>query len=170
MMDQLTIIQTPEDSAVDAVKSSMRKTLQENWIDESYLSVEPRKGYQSVLFNGASVVVRISSRPKPTLSVPTSVLLATESYSSMVDKPHNDYTKIKIDSFENINQYVNMLQEVLQVVIDRFPKDFDCCSRYLECSDAKRCVHPDTEFAVKCGYRKILRRGRIFYGKNRNID
>lgn len=170
MMDQLTILQTPEDSVVDAVKASMRKTLQDNWLDESYLSVEPRKGYQSVLFNGSSVVVRISSHPKPTLSVPTSVLLATESYSSMVDKPHSDYTKIKIDSFENINQYVNMLQEVLQVVIDRFPKDFDCCSRYLECSDAKRCVHPDTEFAVKCGYRKILRRGRIFYGKNRNID
>lgn len=169
-MDQLTILQTPEDCAIDAIKSAMRKTLQENWLDESYLSVEPRKGYQSVLFNGASVVVRISSSPKPMLSVPTSVLLSTESFSSMVNKPHSDYTKLKIDSFENIDQYVNMLQEILQVVIDRFPKDFDCCSRYLACSDAKRCVHPNTEFSLKCGYRKILRRGRIFYGKNRNID
>lgn len=169
-MDQLSILQTPEDSAVDAIKSAMRKTLQDNWLDESYLSVEQRKGYQSVLFNGASVVVRISSSPKPALSVPTSVLLSTESYYSMVDKPHSDYTKIKMGTFEDINQYVYMLQEILQIVIDRFPKDFDCCSRYLACSDAKRCVHPDTEFSLKCGYRKILRRGRIFYGKNRNID
>lgn len=45
-----------------------------------------------------------------------------------------------------------------------------CCGRYMECSDAKICVHPDLDFAKGCYYFHNLRRGKIFYGKNRNID
>lgn len=47
---------------------------------------------------------------------------------------------------------------------------FDCCSRYEACSDAKQCVHPDPMVSVGCSYRRNLNQGRIFYGKNRNID
>lgn len=50
------------------------------------------------------------------------------------------------------------------------PREFDCCSRYLECSDACRCTNPRKEYALGCGYRRIMRTGKIFYGKNRNID
>lgn len=58
---------------------------------------------------------------------------------------------------------------VLQDAINRLPKGWDCCSRYMECSDAKRCIHPDPSFALSCGYRKILASGKIYYGTNRNI-
>lgn len=53
----------------------------------------------------------------------------------------------------------------------QFPPDtrLACCSRYLECSDAKQCVHPDPAFALGCGYRKILASGKIYYGENRNV-
>ena len=47
---------------------------------------------------------------------------------------------------------------------------FGCCSRYEKCSDAKKCIHPDPVFALGCAYRNNLDSGRIFYGKNRNID
>lgn len=47
---------------------------------------------------------------------------------------------------------------------------FGCCSRYNECSDARRCIHPNKLFGKACMYRKNLDAGRIFYGKNRNID
>ncbi|WHH58292.1 hypothetical protein [Petroclostridium sp. X23] len=41
-----------------------------------------------------------------------------------------------------------------------------CCSSYVECSDALRCIHEaDPEYAG-CSYRKNLERGRVFYGKN----
>lgn len=46
---------------------------------------------------------------------------------------------------------------------------FDCCSHYQECSDIGHCVHPDIMFAGQCGYRKKLKSGIIFFGKNRNI-
>lgn len=61
------------------------------------------------------------------------------------------------------------LCRALQDAINRLPKDWDCCSRYMECSDAKHCVHPDPAFALSCGYRKILASGKIYYGTNRNV-
>lgn len=71
---------------------------------------------------------------------------------------------------ESVREHADALVKVLQNAIDRMPKDWDCCSRYMECSNAKRCVHPDPSIGLKCGYRKILASGRIFYGENRNID
>ena len=46
---------------------------------------------------------------------------------------------------------------------------FDCCSRYLECSEAERCTHPDIMVAGQCTYRQRLRAGQIFYGSKRNV-
>lgn len=47
---------------------------------------------------------------------------------------------------------------------------FGCCSRFIECSDAKECVHENKIYSMGCKYRKNLESGKIFYGKNRNID
>lgn len=43
---------------------------------------------------------------------------------------------------------------------------FGCCSRYMECSDRKKCIHPDIKEAQGCMYKVNLENGRIFYGKN----
>lgn len=47
---------------------------------------------------------------------------------------------------------------------------FGCCSRFYECSDAKHCVHENKLYSKACRYRDSLDQGRIFYGKNRNVD
>ena len=47
---------------------------------------------------------------------------------------------------------------------------FGCCSSFQECSDAKKCVHENKLYSKACMYRDSLDQGRIFYGKNRNID
>ncbi len=46
---------------------------------------------------------------------------------------------------------------------------FGCCYRYLQCSDAKKCVHPNKLYSTACTYRYHLEHGHIFYGVNRNI-
>ena len=61
-----------------------------------------------------------------------------------------------------------------QLVIEIYEKylmtnGFDCCSRYLECSEAARCTHPDIMVAGQCTYRQKLRNGHIFYGSKRNV-
>ncbi len=45
---------------------------------------------------------------------------------------------------------------------------FGCCSRFVECSDAKRCLHENTLYSKGCAYRSNLEAGRIFYGINKN--
>lgn len=71
---------------------------------------------------------------------------------------------------EPLREKEDILSAVLVDAINRMPKEWDCCSRYMECSNAKHCVHPSPEFALKCGYRKILESGKIYFGPNRNID
>ena len=47
---------------------------------------------------------------------------------------------------------------------------FGCCSNFEKCSDAKKCVHENKLYSKACMYRDNLEQGKIFYGKNRNID
>lgn len=47
---------------------------------------------------------------------------------------------------------------------------FGCCSRFLECSNMRRCVHENRLYSKGCSYRRNLESGRIFYGVNRSID
>lgn len=46
---------------------------------------------------------------------------------------------------------------------------FGCCSRYVECSDQNKCIHPDIKIAQGCIYKTSLEKGKIFYGENCNI-
>ena len=46
---------------------------------------------------------------------------------------------------------------------------FGCCSDFIKCSDAKKCVHPNKLYSKACWYRIKLEQGRILYGKNRNV-
>jgi mRNA-degrading endonuclease HigB of HigAB toxin-antitoxin module len=41
---------------------------------------------------------------------------------------------------------------------------FGCCSRYLECSNNRKCLYASDPDYAGCGYRKNLEVGRIFYG------
>ena len=46
---------------------------------------------------------------------------------------------------------------------------FGCCHRYLECSNEKKCIHPNMIQSLGCLYKRNLENGRIFYGINKNI-
>ncbi len=58
-------------------------------------------------------------------------------------------------------------QAMFRELID---EKFGCCNDFLKCSDAKECIHPHDRFYNGCIYRRNLEEGRIFYGKNRNVD
>ena len=46
--------------------------------------------------------------------------------------------------------------------------EFGCCSKYMQCSDDKKCLYPDDPDYMGCHYKRNLEKGRIFYGKNKN--
>ena len=86
-------------------------------------------------------------------------------------KSDSDYFRIDLDTFfsEEIIQNSDVIKLLNWIFIDtmNFPS-FGCCHLYTECSDAKKCLHPDQMYATACSYRKNLESGRIFYGENKN--
>ena len=48
-------------------------------------------------------------------------------------------------------------------------RSFGCCSKFMECSNAKKCIHVNKLYATACAYKYNLENGRIFYGGNKNI-
>lgn len=104
------------------------------------------------------------------IEVPLSAKDTAQALGPMEDQKEvsGGYWRVKLGP-EPVREHEAVLAAVLREAIDRLPKEWDCCSRYLECSDAKQCDHPDPAFALGCGYRKILASGKIYYGKNRNV-
>lgn len=87
------------------------------------------------------------------------------------DGRSDGYVNYEFDpTADGIMEFAAFLSSVLDAAICSVQKEFDCCSRYEECSNAKLCIHTHPGMAVSCGYRKILKSGRIFYGPNRNVD
>lgn len=80
--------------------------------------------------------------------------------------------RIKCEKTEQLGDQIGTLFETLDryILTNYNSHVFGCCSKYLECSDAKRCLHADELRYASCTYRKNLESGKIFYGKNRNVD
>ncbi len=87
-------------------------------------------------------------------------------------KKENDlWVRIPVDSLSDVIEMIEPISAVYITVLADFGGErFGCCSRYEQCSDARKCIHPDFILSRACAYRKNLEAGKIFYGKNRNIE
>lgn len=88
---------------------------------------------------------------------------------SFIDVPspaRGSSTHISISDEDDLIAKIEPISARLDYLIDKSPTQFDCCSRYIQCSDALRCIHPDPSLGVGCRYRRVLKSGRVFYGKN----
>ena len=169
-MEQLSLSQTFQESVFQKIEASLGSVLRSNGINASCLSMRQRKKYDSVLFGENSVIVRIITSPTMGISFPRTYVDLLEQNGLIFKRDRSAYIKFTLSSADEIYQFIPALKAITQAIIDRVPNEFDCCSRYQECSDMKKCTHPDQEFSLKCGYRKVLKSGKIFFGKNRNID
>ena len=79
------------------------------------------------------------------------------------------WVKISKDSDSLMSYLVKLVENALDNYTSK-AGSFACCARYEECSDAKRCTHPNQLYSTACAYRKNLDSGKIFYGKNKNIE
>lgn len=71
------------------------------------------------------------------------------------------YVSFKTDD-SAVYQYI---KDNIRFCIDNYESSnsFGCCSKYKECSTAKKCLHVNQLYAKGCIYRKNLENGRIFY-------
>lgn len=85
-------------------------------------------------------------------------------------KGNINYIKCNLEKIDNIYKAKEEIKDIYYYLFLSAPVDsFGCCSRYSECSDAKKCINPDKKMAQGCQYKENLKNGRIFYGKNKNI-
>lgn len=98
--------------------------------------------------------------------------IKTHNVAPTVIKKENDlWLRIPVGSLSDVIEMIEPIGAVYMTVLADFGGErFGCCSRYEQCSDAKKCIHPDFILSRACAYRKNLEAGKIFYGKNRNIE
>lgn len=163
-----------EKQVFESLEEALTNVIEENNLSVTSLTCKTGKFYSSVWY-GKQLAFRICSRDE------THYFGVSDSYAAIAPAEFTPYiaTDRKAEGFTNyafpptipgVAFYRAFLCSVLNQAIDNIPKDFDCCSRYEVCSDAGRCINPNPDMAAGCGYRKIMKSGRIFYGKNRNID
>ncbi len=135
------------------------------------IRMETGKDYSSVYWHGA-LAFRFRIRKRTNyISVPIASKGAVEDLApkDQQSKAGDDFWRVNLQG-TTAEDCGAALAGVIRDTINRQPKEWDCCSRYMECSNAGKCVHPDRVFALGCGYRKILASGKIYYGNNRNVD
>ena len=162
----------PEYKAFKTIQPFLLQIIEDNYAPQEDLIFQKNAGYSSIYYC-KSLIIRIYIRKKSSyFSFSTN---HPEQYLTMnLTQNKTDaaagFYRCGIADPEDIAQYEKEICKILDKAINSQPKECDICDLYNKCSDAGKCVHPKRSFALHCGYRRILRSGRIFYGENRNVD
>lgn len=85
-------------------------------------------------------------------------------------KSDPDFIRVSIGTLFDTNNEHTLSTVFNNIFLTSFSfQKFDCCGKFKECSNAKKCLHDDIIYSSACVYRKHLENGRIFYGENKNI-
>lgn len=164
-----------EREAFDCIVPILREQLLADNLSADYLLFKQKADsaqYSSVyLFNENNLFCRICFRGKQNYIAVSSKYEKLIPADAVYKTQSSDggYCRIAISAPGEIKDHMELLRQILESQINTYPSDFSCCSRYEACSDAKRCIHPDSDMALRCSYRKNLKLGRVFYGKNSTI-
>lgn len=90
--------------------------------------------------------------------------------AQILDKIDSQFTYIAFDL--NDNEVYTFIKNVVLAGLKFYESNasFGCCSQFIKCSDKGKCVHTNKLYSKGCKYRSNLDAGRIFYGKNKNIN
>jgi hypothetical protein len=90
-------------------------------------------------------------------------------YFSEITTEPRKWVEIRLKELREITTLDDAIGNIFDYEIKRTHGDlFGCCSKYMQCSDARKCIHEDFLLSLGCQYRINLLENRIFYGKNRN--
>lgn len=148
----------------------LREAAESKNADPKDITSEILTSYSSVKFR-SSIICRLKLRGKKWyISIPKRLQkVIPENLETTTTASEKDFLRITFEQLTD-SSAISLMEEATLLAIELVPKEYDCCSRYEECSNAKVCIHPNPAFSLLCGYRKILGSGQIFYGENRNID
>jgi len=149
------------------IYNEIRNTLLNNGKSIEGLSLNELINYHTILFD-KSALFRIHIGKINYLEVKSAFKeLIPKNYNTKELKSIPLWIKVELSNKNDINNLTDLILETYDETIGY--EEFGCCSKFMECSDAKKCINPDVSISKGCLYRKNLEEGRIFYGKNANI-
>lgn len=166
-LEQKSMI-TKEQAAYSLIYPNLIRFLDDNHAPLESLAINELSNYSSIFFK-KSLICAIRFRKKINyLLLPSSVFRRKSIPTDFIPIANNMY-RIDLKETDDILSHIDNILASLELAIYSQPKEMDICHLFHQCSDAKRCVQ-DRETSLHCGYKRIMNSGRIFYGKNRNIN
>lgn len=154
----------------------------------------PAKLIRSTINKDSSISIKLLTSPtnqsKESYTLLAKLVLKTKKYFLIDTNFINNYEKVNSFHTESISSELDntrilisnlddefvqtllaeMFSELILNTINNSISDFfGCCSRYIDCSNAKQCIHPDVIYSFSCLYKHNLDIGKIFYGINKNV-
>ncbi len=156
----------------------LRKNNGKNGISYSVLISEPPYPIGSERLGGEQSVAKLSIiKDTYEIDVLQNVLdeipCPNSATVKQLKKNGNSPQHVIVTFLYNSPELYNFINSVILYRLNHYrtaESTFSCCSEFIQCSDAKKCVHENKLYSTACTYRHNLENGRIFYGKNRNID
>lgn len=81
----------------------------------------------------------------------------------------NDFVRVSVSDFMSLDFADSNISVQLTALFNKIFAEamsfdsFGCCSKYIECSNADKCLHEDQLYSTACMYRKNLEAGKNFY-------
>lgn len=129
--------------------------------------VENKNNSSIYYANNLICSINITSKSKYMSFDVKHISLFADDFETKQVKSDASHFRFLFSSLDDIKRMKDNFIIILQSITTA--STFDICSRYEQCSDERRCVHPDQVHALECSYRRKLQDGVIFYGKNRNV-
>ena len=138
-------------------------------LDMSQFCIREMASYSSVYF-GQVLIFRIRCRGKKDyLAIPGNLKdLIPDSLEAYTVKS-DDMIRLPIQSGIVGPIILSLSPPMIEAIVTKKTKSFDCCAYYEACSDARQCVLTDLAYSMQCGYKRILKEGKVYFGKNRNV-
>ncbi|MEG1945432.1 MAG: hypothetical protein RR058_08430 [Oscillospiraceae bacterium] len=159
----------PETKLYKQIEPDMIKVVGTNNAPADSITFTENKSYFTLLYR-SNVVFRVHfSKKAGWIEIPKRLRDIAVRHGKQLSGETDSYLKIDVDGVEAACCDLFFYSELLDMQIDLYPTAHSCCSRYVECSNAKCCVNPDKEISMDCYYRKNLKAGKIFFGDDANI-
>lgn len=146
----------------DEIKKYIAVLSEQEEIPAEHIKLNTNKDHSVSIFIESTMIAKLLPNPNIRIAFPAaSILNYDPSLTFGIEKTPSGYGSFEINPVDVENFSMKILRDVFQKYMPSY--SFGCCSRYKECSDAKKCIHPDLYYARGCHYRKNLKAGKIFY-------
>lgn len=169
MSDQFNLFETQivdEESLFEYLQPGLLEVLDENAIPHSYLKGRKNKTNFAVVYRETVVFTFKFGKSSNLIIFPGYAEKTLPADFGLSRTMKDGKLQVKVESPDSCKDYAKYFMLLLDTAVDRFQRDYSCCSRYMECSQAGKCINPHPEISMECRYKTHLKHGENFFMKN----